>query len=172
MHYFKTNKIIKKSLLLNNIKYLNNNVKIFDGYLFTIPSLLDAKKVYFLNENLYNYVERINSQINTRKSQQVISNHEFFLTMKKVFFEKQYFDRDKIFATSICLSSLNRVLMSDDDYNIKYKYLKLLRHLKEFDLCLDWVNYNRWQLNEHQQNIINLFEQQKYKKIIKNYTRC
>ena len=154
MHYYKTNKIYKKEMLLSNIEFLNEKVHIFDGYLFSLPVLLDCKSIYFLSEPLYFYRIRDDSAIHNKSLKHIISNHFFYNTIKKIFNKKNYDDRLNIFLLSILLSSINRILDSNVSIAEKVNSLNKLKTFPESKYLFKIIN--NLAINNDIKNIIRL----------------
>lgn len=60
------NKCFKREILENNLKYADERISFGDDDCIITPTILDCKKIYLLNEPLYNYSIRENS-ITTQK---------------------------------------------------------------------------------------------------------
>lgn len=156
MHFYKTNKIFRRDMLLRNFDLIDENVYIFDGYLFSLPVLLDCKSIYFLCEPLYSYRIRYNSAIHTKSPQQIISNHYFYNAIEKIFKKKIYDDRLDIFLLSICLSSINRILESNVSLNEKIESFKTLKTFPEIKHLFTVLN--SLTVNNDIKNIIKVLE--------------
>lgn len=64
---FRWNKLFRKSLILDNLKYCDTRCTIFEDACIVQPCLYDAQGIYFVEECLYNYFYRENSMINEFK---------------------------------------------------------------------------------------------------------
>lgn len=62
---YRVNKLYKKSTILNNLIYCDTRATISEDSCIVQASILDAKSIYFVNKNLYNYYFRPNSMIHS-----------------------------------------------------------------------------------------------------------
>lgn len=62
---YRWNKLYKKSTILNNLIYCDTRATISEDSCIVQASILDAKSIYFVNKNLYNYYFRPNSMIHS-----------------------------------------------------------------------------------------------------------
>lgn len=58
---FRWNKVFKKNLIINNIAYVNHNLRIGEDMALVMPVMMSANKIVCLNKRLYHYVNHKNS---------------------------------------------------------------------------------------------------------------
>ena len=66
LFFARWNKCFRREILENNLKYADERISFGDDACIITPTILDCKKIYLLNEPLYNYSIRENS-ITTQK---------------------------------------------------------------------------------------------------------
>jgi len=87
--FHRWNKVTKRDILVNNIKYCDTRISIYEDVNINFAVMLDIKNVYLLNEPSYNYFVRENSMIRETFKEKNIVNHERVLdAMIKITEEK------------------------------------------------------------------------------------
>ena len=84
------NKIIRKQVLLNNLKYCDTFVANIEDVNSMVPCFFSAKSYYYLNEGKYHYVKNVTSLSYTYKS-----------TLKEQ-----------------CVRLINKLTLAKNDYNV------------------------------------------------------
>lgn len=141
--FYRCNKLIKKEILLLNLKYVNREIRVFEDNCLVLPSLLDAKKISCVKEYLYFYRQRIGSTMNKFDSEVIETNRK---VIKKI--DEIYKDRKIIhninFDILICtLFSLDMILKSDNAKKEKIIYLgEISQDIKNIKYS-DCLNYNK-----------------------------
>jgi len=166
LHYIKCNKVFSRDIINKNIKYLKNDVRIFDGYLFCLPALYDSHKIYFINYSLYNYVYRCGSAINTRDVGDYISNNNLYNTLKEILLDKGYFsiELNSLVLLSITLSSLKRIILSNASINKKKVALDEMHH---FAYNKNILSIHIEQINDSRNVLYNMFVNKQFSDIVK-----
>lgn len=123
---YRCTKIYKKWIVLNNLKYLQNNIRVFEDNNFVIPCLLDAGFVSYVGKPLYHYFRRSNSTMGVFNEDILKSNRDFLINQVRIYQEKKVdhlLDSDAFIAHSF---SLNGILNSSDSLKKKKNELTIL----------------------------------------------
>ena len=75
-YYYRWNKLFKRELILNNIKYCDKSVAIFEDINIVFAVMLDIKNVYILKKPGYNYFVREDSMIRESFKERCITDRE------------------------------------------------------------------------------------------------
>lgn len=85
---YRCNKLIKKEILLNNLIYVNTNIKVFEDNNLMLPSIIDCNKIIYINQCLYYYRQHEKSTMNKLDKSIIYSNYIFIEQQKKIFRDK------------------------------------------------------------------------------------
>lgn len=136
--YYRWNKLFKRNLIENNLQFCDNRISLCEDVCITASSILDSKKIFIVNNHLYNYYVRNTSIINSYNPK-LLANFEIFHDMfVKVLNEKKYNTYENFSQHLIYLMfMLTKNIISS---NAKHKK-KLMNELyssnlyKEFEKC-------------------------------------
>ena len=117
------NKIYKKSLIINNKLKFRSRVW-YEDLDYSYKILVKAKKVSFLEENLYNYLLRANSIMNSEKANrnlEIIQSIDEIIKFSKdnKVYEKYYSVIEYICIYHVYISAITRIINMNIDQNIK-----------------------------------------------------
>ncbi|MBQ3047620.1 MAG: glycosyltransferase family 2 protein [Clostridia bacterium] len=74
--YYRWNKLFKRQILLNNIKFCNTKISVFEDINIIFATMLDIKNVYILNKPSYNYYVRQSSMIRSAFKPSYVENND------------------------------------------------------------------------------------------------
>ena len=122
------NKIIKKSLIVDNNLKFRSKVW-YEDVDFSFKLMTLSKKTTFVNENLYYYLVRKNSIMNSKN---VLRNREILLTFEEIItylkdhelFEKYYSELEYLAIDNIYISAIVRIIKADSDKKTKKIIIK------------------------------------------------
>ena len=77
--YYRWNKLFKRNIVLENLKYCDTKISLFEDVNIVFAMMLDVKNVYLLEKPSYNYFVREDSMIRTIFKEKHITNHEYVL---------------------------------------------------------------------------------------------
>lgn len=89
------NKIYKLEIIKNNNIHWLDGVNFFEDYLFNVQYFSCAKKITFINNPLYHYIQRPNSYVNGSKSLKIASDIFTVMNFTKEYILKSEFSEDK-----------------------------------------------------------------------------
>lgn len=140
--FYRCNKLIKKEILISNLKYVNTKIRVFEDNCIILPCLLDAKKITCVKEYLYFYRQRKGSTMNEFNSSIIETNREVTKTISRIYKDRKIFHNIN-FEVLICtLFSLDMILKSKNNKNEKIFYLKEIGKDVERIKYSDCLNYN------------------------------
>lgn len=123
---YRCTRIYKREIILNNLKYLQNNIRVFEDNNFVIPCLLDAKLVNYVGKPLYHYCRRSNSTMGSFNSDILKSNRDFLINQERIYTEKKVNHLMNSDAFVVHSFSLNGILNSNDSLKKKMNELTIL----------------------------------------------
>lgn len=129
MKYYRWNKIIKRELIVNNLKYCDTRISIFEDIGITLASLLDAEKIYLADNPTYNYFVRPNSMINIKFKPEYIENYSLVLKSITNILNGKNIEKNGINYLSInnlwlLMDLIERVMHSKIDKKMTLKLIK------------------------------------------------
>lgn len=123
---YRCNKIFRRNILLQNLSYLQNDVRVFEDNNLVIPCILDAKKIVYVNEPLY-YYRRGNNSTMSMFDGEVLESSKKFLENQKYIFKTKGVAHDISSDAYVVLSYLiNAILKSKLPYDKKVYYLEIV----------------------------------------------
>lgn len=123
---YRCNKIFKKNILLQNLKFIQYDTRVFEDNNLVIPCILDANKIIYVNEPLYYYRRRKSSTMSLFNKDIFLSNFKFLEHLELIYSEKKVHHDMKSDVFVVCSYSLNGILKSNMPLKEKCKYLKTL----------------------------------------------
>ena len=141
--FYRTNKIFRRELVLENLKYVNKEIRVFEDNLFMIPCMLDAKSISYVGNPLYHYVRREDSTMGSFNPDILSKNRIFLDSLKRIYSEKDVkhdYLSDVYMTTTF---SLYHILMANMAWKDKLQLLKQLNSdIEPYDLsfrkCRSW----------------------------------
>lgn len=117
------NKIIKKSLLDDKYLFFRSNVW-YEDIDFSFKLFLKAKKIFILHENLYNYLLRSGSIMNSKnliKNLDLIKAFDEIIqySKKSNYYNKYYNEIEFLAVNHLYISCIVRIITSNSDKNEK-----------------------------------------------------
>lgn len=115
LQFFRWNKLFKKEILLNNIKYCNPKVKMWEDVNIILPCVLDAKRLYVIEKPLYNYYYNEASIVNSY-SPTMLTNFEYlYPQIQQALKDKGYASEKNIcdFLIRMLYISAKNIILSD-----------------------------------------------------------
>lgn len=94
--FYKWNKLFKRELVENNLKYCSLNVSLGDDCCVSLGSILDSNKITFVNEPLYYYVQRQTSIIHTYNKTLINQMETLLADLKQLFTDKGFYDEQAV----------------------------------------------------------------------------
>lgn len=88
---YKTNKLFKRSLVENNLKYCDERVSLGDDCCVSLGSLLDSKKIVVIEDYLYNYIQRKTSIIHAYNKKLLLQFETLLSCIKQLIIDKNYY---------------------------------------------------------------------------------
>lgn len=131
---YRWNKLYKKSIVENNLKYCQPEIRVFEDNNFVIPCLLDCNKVSYINKPLYFYRRRKASTMTMFDKSILESNRLFLINQNKIFCEKGISHRMATDAYVTSMFSVQRVFHSKSSLIEKIRFLDYIRE--------DVIKYN------------------------------
>lgn len=115
------NKLYKKNIIIeNDIKY-NENINIYEDFLFNLQMMMHSDKIVFVKKNLYHYIQRRNSLARTLKKDNILCT-EYIIDSVKDSISKglDYQSLETEFISFSFRTILNNILLILNS-NEKYK---------------------------------------------------
>lgn len=136
---YKCNKLFKKELFLGNLRYLDAGFSIFEDNCIVTPCLLDAKRIAFVNEDLYFYCRRGDSVMETYKDSILINAIKWVDSMERIATDRDLKSNRHRSAWSIFQHSMTAALRNDIPERIRI--LKMTKELliDKLDGFEQWV---------------------------------
>ena len=131
-------KVIKRELLVKNLKYVDSKVVLGEDMTISVPCVLDSHAIY-MNQEYFGYHYRIynTSMSHSLKKGQVDNFFRLFETIRFVFQEKGYENKTvtEEFVRQM-ISVIGLIIFSKDNNTRKIEYLKQFRNHEEVEqLC-------------------------------------
>lgn len=141
--FYRCNKLIKKEILISNLKYINKEIKVFEDNCLVLPCLLDAKKISCVKEYLYFYRQRKGSTMNKFDSKVIETNRKVIKKIDKIYKDRSI-SHNINFEILICtFFSLDMILKSENNKEEKIIYLEeISRDIKNIKYS-DCLNYSK-----------------------------
>lgn len=127
---YRCNKIFKTKILLQNLKFIQYDIRVFEDNNLVIPCILDADRIVYINEPLYYYRRRNSSTMSLFNENIFLSNFNFLKHLEYIYSEKKVQHDMKPDVYVVCSYSLNGILKSSMSLRDKCKYLK------DLNICL------------------------------------
>ncbi len=150
------NKIYKASIL-KNMKELQNPPRILEDMMFLTIAYLNAERISFVNDYLYNYMVIPGSAMQTLKNDDIERTKISMLQVKNIYAEEKV-SKEKLeilsciaflhFAVSLMLS-----VFKNDKKNFNKHYNEILNYLNK--------NFHEWKKSEY----LNVFYTLKHKRV-------
>ncbi len=129
-HYIKLyrwNKLFSKRLVLDNLKYLDRGIRVFEDNNFVIPCLIDAKKTVYINKPLYFYRRSEGTTMSLINESVIMSCATFLEHQHNIYQDKKV--KHDMFSDALVVNvyGLSKIVLSDMSSKQKKVLLKLLR---------------------------------------------
>ena len=132
---YRCNKIFKKELILNNIQFLQPNIRVFEDNNIVIPCILDAGKIVYINRPLYYYRRYEGTTMSMFDDTILESNRAFLENQQLIYREKKVQHEIESDAYVVWAYSISRVLSSEAKRNEKIRQLNLIANeLQKYEI--------------------------------------
>lgn len=137
---YRCNKLFKKQLLLDNLQYIQTEVRVFEDNNIVIPCLLDAEKVVYINQPLYYYRRSHNSTMSLFNEEILCTSESFLANQEYIFQDKGLPHNVKSDAYVVCAYMINCVLKSNISWSKKVHYLHTVADwIEKYDIILEEI---------------------------------
>lgn len=140
--FYRCNKIMKKNILLSNLKYVDNKIRVFEDNCLVLPCLLDSNKISCVKEYLYFYRQRSGSTMNIFNPEVIDTNRNVIETINKIYDDRNIIHNINLEILMCTLFTLDMILKSDQNRKGKINYLKELSKDIRMIKYTDITHYN------------------------------
>ena len=134
---YRCNKIFRRNILLQNLKYVQLDIRVFEDNNLVIPCILDARKIVYVNEPLYYYRRTGESTMSLFNDSIFNANLRFLKHLEFIYKDKHVFHDMKSDVYVVGSYSMSGVMKSPMPIRQKVFYLKRLNAcFKEYGISL------------------------------------
>lgn len=127
LHWARWLRVIKKSILLDNLHFVDERIRVGEDMGIALATLFDAKKVVIVNTYGYHYLQRGNSMMRTITDKE-ISNYEFLCdNIYQISAEKGYTENICREFTTQMITVLWKIMRANMRKKEKIDLMKKLR---------------------------------------------
>lgn len=124
--YYRVNKLIKRSIVLNNLKYVNTSVRVFEDNCIIIPCILDVNRISIVPECLYFYLQHSESTMHKFNNSIISSNRIVKDIINRVYADRKIDHNIDFDVVVMVLYTLRSTFTSNANNRRKYRVLKEL----------------------------------------------
>lgn len=116
---YRWNKLFKKKIIYDNLKYVQIDVRAFEDNNLVIPCLIDANSISYVNKPLYHYIRHQNSTTSFF-DRSIIDSNKKFLSNQEFIYKDKGIPHDMA-SDAYVTSSYSLFKSATSDYSIKDK---------------------------------------------------
>lgn len=124
---YRWNKLFARTLLIQNLRFIDPSIRVFEDNNLSIPCILDANKVVYVNKPFYNYRRRSQSTMTLFGDHVILSNKMFLQDQFAIFEKKKIHHNMESDAFIVASYSISKILLAHASFEKKLSWLRAVR---------------------------------------------